>query len=372
MKAVLVSCDPGGSNAVFPLKETLIQQKWQVELWGKDQALPQYKKFGQVGKDISKIYQEYSLSEAEEFITHTQASIVVTGTSGHGFIEKDLWLAAKTIGVPSIAVLDQWSNYRIRFSEKSLSKVQKKHDSIRLNRLPTKICVMDKYAKNEMIGHGFKAGDIVVTGHPYFELLSSYKKKQLSKPRLLKQNLSKNTYKVLFASEPMSNNWCTKEKALNIWGYNEFTVLEALIKSLVSLSKDQNIKIELTIRLHPKEKKGKFDQFIKNRLNSLFTIKFNQTEESWDQILSSDLICGMSSMFLIESLILEKPVLSIQLNLRTTDPFVFSRRKITKTITTESELNDSLIKSIKSLTKPKIKIIQKPVENVIRVMESLV
>ena len=59
-------------------------------------------------------------------------------------------------------------------------------------------------------------------------------------------------------------------------------------------------------------------------------------------IAVSDIVCGMSSMLLIESILCNKPVLCIQIGLRRKNPFVFCRRGILENITSVDALSDAL------------------------------
>jgi perosamine synthetase len=59
---------------------------------------------------------------------------------------------------------------------------------------------------------------------------------------------------------------------------------------------------------------------------------------SWDLINKSDLVIGMSSMFLIEAVMMGKPTISVMIGLEGKNPFILSRRKILNTVLTEKEL----------------------------------
>src|SRR5207248_11353111 len=61
--------------------------------------------------------------------------------------------------VPSVYVLDFWSNYWQRFSDSGKD----------LKFLPEKICVMDNAAEEAMIAEGIPPDRIAVTGNPHFE-----------------------------------------------------------------------------------------------------------------------------------------------------------------------------------------------------------
>lgn len=61
-----------------------------------------------------------------------------------------------------------------------------------------------------------------------------------------------------------------------------------------------------------------------------------------------DVVCGMSSMFLLEALICNKDILSIEIGLQRENPFVLDRLGISKSILTEEELFQKLEKLFKN------------------------
>lgn len=67
------------------------------------------------------------------------------------------------------------------------------------------------------------------------------------------------------------------------------------------------------------------------------------TDDSFSVMKSADLICGMSSMFLLESIICGKPVLSIEIGLKRENPFVLDRIGSCKSILSEKELLENLV-----------------------------
>ena len=90
-------------------------------------------------------------------------------------------------------------------------------------------------------------------------------------------------------------------------------------------------------------------------------------------IENSDLIIGMSSMFLIEACLMGKPLLSVQIGLNKEDSFILSRLKATRTILTYEELKKHLHEAIflKRKFKNKFNYIKSPTKNIIELMEKM-
>ena len=87
-------------------------------------------------------------------LDNPKASLLLTGTSYNSVdLEKKFIASARERGVPSLAVLDFWSNFALRFSRGDGG----------LENIPDRIAVMDEWAREEMIAAGFDATRLVVT-----------------------------------------------------------------------------------------------------------------------------------------------------------------------------------------------------------------
>lgn len=254
-----------------------------------------------------------------------------------------MWKVGKKLSIPSFAILDQWINYGIRFSSYPVSQIDIYERNVNKDYLPTKICVMDNYAKNELLNLGFDQKDVIVTGHPLFSLVS---KKRLditdSQIQTYRKELDvrDTDFLITYASEPLTETYST----CNNIGYSELTIFEEIIKALLKISVDTQRKIVLIIKIHPRECADKYRRLMKKIKTGNLDVRIDISSHPWDLILSSQLICGMSSMLLIESVILRVPILSIQIGLRGEDSFILSQQKRTKTILSQY----TLMKAFKS------------------------
>ncbi|MCI8918703.1 MAG: hypothetical protein HFH29_08040 [Eubacterium sp.] len=64
--------------------------------------------------------------------------------------------------------------------------------------------------------------------------------------------------------------------------------------------------------------------------------------DSFSVLKAADLVCGMSSMFLLEAVICEKPIMSIEIGLRQENPFILEAAGICKSILDENTLYNKL------------------------------
>jgi hypothetical protein len=369
-KILLFSRDPGGANTIIPLVEPLKERRYSVKLYGKDVALNKYKEYGLKGIDINNIIPTINPEGVLKFIENENPDFVITGTSADDYTEKYIWNATEKLNIFSFAILDQWLNYGIRFSKYSVSEYDSYDKDKTYPFLPTKILVLDQYAKNQMIQEGFNSERIIITGNPYFQRLLQRKNEYID-DNIIRKNfgISKNDILITYVSEPICDTYAGNEK---YWGYTEKTIFNAVLQSVIMLSKEIDKNIFLIIKLHPKENIKSYST-ITESINSKIKILVTNTTESWNLVLASDLICGMTSILLIESVILSKPVVSIQIGLNKEDPFILSKRGILKTIFDRETLID-IFKSIliykKNLTYT-FEVITNPVERVIVNMEKL-
>lgn len=368
-KILLYSSDPGGANVIIPLVSQLFEKSYNVRLFGRNMALRQYIEESLMGLDIMEYVDNVSLEEIEAFLKRETPDFIITDTADD-FAERYIWKAAEYLKIPSFAILDQWSNYGLRFSKYNTSNLDK-YDNKDRSFQPEKIIVMDEYAKDEAIKEGLEETRLIIAGHPYFESLLN-KKDNTKQSEIIKfresLGVSENNILVTYASEPIDKDY----KLIDFkdhWGYTEKTILVKIIEALDRVAFESDKKIKLVIKLHPRDDEGKYSDIIPECKS--ISIKIVKNSSSLLLIMSSDLICGISSMFLIESVILNKPVLSVIIGLKRENPFILDRRNIIKSVLDEASLISQL-KSIvidEKIPECNFNIIRNPVNNIISEME---
>ncbi|EHJ01500.1 hypothetical protein CDLVIII_5009 [Clostridium sp. DL-VIII] len=375
-KIILFSRDPGGANTVAPLYKKLILKGYDVKLYGKDVALSKYDEYELKGIDIATAINEISLDEMEKFLVKEAPDFIITGTSADDFTEKYLWKASEKLGIKSFAILDQWVNYGIRFSRFSVNELKDYERDREHLYVPYKILVMDEYAKGQMVKEGIKENKILVSGQPYFDYLIDRNKKITNKLiNKFKRSIGwdDDDFIITYVSEPISRTYSENDGSEHYWGYSERTVFCEFIKALNDVTKRFNKKVKLIIRLHPKENEDNYDELI-NLVNTKFITPLIDRELDGFILMNlSDLICGMSSMFLIESAILKRTILSIQIGLKRENPFILGRQGVVKSILTSTELKAEIEKIILGdvIEVSNFSIGKGSIENVINFMEEI-
>lgn len=306
--SVLVVCgDPGGGNAVAPVVEALRREgivtvearayKQTQNVWSRRSLA------------FEPLDEAMNVKQAVALIGKYGIQLVLTGTSVNSVdLEKNFILAARQSGVPSLALLDFWSNYRLRFSDASGY----------LACLPDRIAIMDQRAHQEMIREGFKKESLVITGQPALEDLGKWQNRfsPEKKAEIRKElNLKQADVMVLFASQPLSEIGPADEQDPNYRGYTENTVLPLLCAALKRIGDSLQRRIVLIIQRHYREDPAKFESL---ELKGV-SWKVAVPEEPYDLALVADVVSGMNSIFLLEAASLGCLTVSLQPGLRVRD-----------------------------------------------------
>jgi hypothetical protein len=244
----------------------------------------------------------------EQRLRQDKASLVLSGTSDNALDWEKLFIAtARAIGVPSIAVLDFWSNYVTRFSSAD----------DRLDCLPDVVAVMDERARGEMLAAGIAAERILVTGQPAFEglaeRLSRFSPDERARIRE-SVGVEQSDLLVMFASQPIRQLYGGEESPDYV-GYTEDSVLRHLIRSLEAVQRECPERIALLIRPHPREEVQQYSSYA----SSMIKIVASSAGDRYNCAMAADLVTGMTSVLLVEACYLQRPVISFQPGLRKAD-----------------------------------------------------
>lgn len=375
-KVMLFSRDPGGANTVAPLYTKLIDKGYDVKLFGKDAALKKYIQYGLSGINITDKVKVSSVEEIEKFLIEESPDFLITGTSADDYTEKYLWKACEKIGIKNFAILDQWVNYGVRFSKFSIDELNEYEKSKEHEYLPYKILVMDEYAKEQMILTGIEDIKLLVSGQPYFDYLIDIQENFNEKNIIdFKNNMGTDGGDVVitFASEPISMTYKETDISEHYWGYTERTIFKQFIKVLNNIAENNKIKIKLIIRLHPKEDENNYKDILDSISSKYISITVDKKLNGFELICASDLICGMSSMFLIEAAIIGKPIMSMQMGLKRENSFILHKKAIIKSILSEEKLEYELKKILleKKIEGCNFKVEKGVVDKVINFMEEI-
>jgi len=300
---VAVAGDPGGGRALAPVLHLLkAERKCTLSAFAYRESLSIWR-----NEEIACVPLVAS-DNPEQWLEQQPISLLVTATSCNGEDwEKTFQQAVLRLGVPSLALLDFWSNYPCRFMDDSGNM-----------QVPDRIAVMDDNAAEQMASMGIDRSRLVVTGQPAFDVLPAVRAAFSDGRREeLRRRLAGDGRLVVFVSQPLSSLYRDITGNPCHLGYDEDAVLEQLCDSLAGLS--DGGPINLCILLHPREPAHRFSDKARSDLKGV-TIKVLKDVSPHEAVMSADLVVGMTSMLLVEACLLGCPVVSLQPGLKGDDP----------------------------------------------------
>lgn len=314
------SCEAGGAEVLIPVITLLKQSSFNITVLAYGYGAERFKRNNISYREISRVEKDNS-----NFFGDIKPTFIITSAASHpskDMSEKHIWQIAKEHGIKTVAFLDQWQNYAIRFS--GLGKNE------RLAYMPDYINCLNDIGKLEMLNEGFPGDKLLPFGHPYLSNLVAEANK-VDTDRVKKElSLHKNQPVMLFVSEAIREYYELER------GYDQYKTLSFFFDSL-SKWHDEDYG-NVIVKLHPKDDIEKFKS-IREKYRHI-NARFIQSELTPLECVSiSDNVYGMTSVMLIEAYILGKRVLSLQPNLKINDPLILSRHGLTKKIVSDHNVN---------------------------------
>lgn len=223
LKILVAYDDPGGGLAVSSVVRRIAEtRKADLAVYS---GKPSLKFLKGTDLKINELKSDLTFEEASAIIDREVPDILLTATGG-GSAEQQLRNVANKRNINSFVVLDFWKHYARRWM----------YADYEIANMKDVVFVMDENVKIEMISDGFPENQIVVTGHPYLELLFS-EESYVSNSRA-------GFHSYLFLSQPSDT--------IGLKDYKKHPV-EEIIKQLKKHSKSTGKNLELYVKLHPLE-----------------------------------------------------------------------------------------------------------------------
>ena len=308
-KVLVAVQDPGAANVMAPVAARLIGDgKIVLSTLCVQFAGEVFRRFGVPFKELP----DYGLADpspevADRILAMESPQMVLVGTNEEvRSLERWLTVKAKERGIPVVSLLDYWSKYTQRFSGEAPDE--------RFLYLPELVLIMDEQARDDMLAEGFPASRLFVTGHPYLESYLEHSRHLSQGERIQFRKslgLEEECRLITFASETFGWTYDSSYRFPPLSGSQERTVivLEHLLRALSEIVEENGFKIFFLNKLHPK---NRLDQF--SWLNDLvlpFPIQSKSQMDNSALIQSTQLVVGITSMFMLEASVLGIPTLHI-------------------------------------------------------------
>lgn len=306
-RIVAICGDPGGANAVAPVIEYLLAEgRVSVKPFAYLQAATLW---AQRKLQFEALNGEIGDDGILARLSEPRANLLLTGTSVNRYeLEKRFIEVARQHGIPSLSILDFWSNYARRFSD----------SDGKLRYLPDFVAVADTLARDEMIADGIASSHIVITGHPSLDGLAAYRDAFTAEQRAtIRKGLgvAPDAWLILYASQPPT--FCEQDDSTPPLWLDRLHAINTLLAALDHLAGIARKPVTLLIRPHPREN----GEIYRGLTHGSIRIILSDAGISCDMALAADVVVGMSTMFLVEAHHLGRPTLSIRLGFQLPDDF---------------------------------------------------
>ncbi len=340
-KIVAASWHPGGANAISPVIKRLINEdKIEVVTIGYQFSEEIFQSKDVNYRTITSCgLRDVSVDSMTQLLKLESPDLVLVGTSSQdennkNVIEQTLALAARIMGIKSLAVLDFWANYSLRFSDIYTGE--------KFKFLPDKIAIMDQIAQQAMLNEGFDRKRLVITGNPHFDDLSD-KSKNFTEDK--RQTIRE---KIGLPIAPLilyAGNAFKKEK--EVLGYWDLDIIDLINEVVQGLPIEQRKKVRVMVKLHPRvpnDDLTSIGQYITR--NAKDVMKLIRNINTQELVLASELTLVSTSTVGIEAVYMKKPCISLQPGLKGEGLFLISKKGIIPVGYTSEDCKALLTKAI--------------------------
>lgn len=268
---VVVAEDPGGANLVasYVLKNQLID-RCRFVLTGP--AVSLFREIlGPVRVESIELLESVPVED----------SLLLCATSlNHQSVVSAIH-RARQLGVRSVAYLDHWANYAIRFGAPDEW----------MRNLPDEVWLTDEYAVAQARSEGFPKERLRTMGDPYLRQVTEAIKSRRTEDRT-------GPVRVLYLSEVLEEAPIPGGPSIAEYRYDGASILRDIAEAVVALNGEH---IELKVRQHPAEAPDKYDRVI-GKLDPKLSISKSDGLSLADDIAASDIVVGAQTTALVVAL----------------------------------------------------------------------
>jgi hypothetical protein len=206
--------------------------------------------------------------------------LLLTGTSFTDGFERALWSAGRKLRIPSLAVLDSWSNLERRFLPAETSSEQ-----------PDALGVIDESTRAQIAAEGWCRARMFVVGQPHLAARTERLK------RRRKNRPGGSAKRIVFFSEPIEEDYGRAAR-----GFTQFEVATLAAEALAG-----SPGIVMDVKPHPREADARWRDWLARTPNARLAAEDTET-----LLAAADGVLGMTTIVLIEACLAGIPALSLQ------------------------------------------------------------
>jgi hypothetical protein len=281
-----VAHDIGGAQAIYPVISKL-RRRANLRVLVVAGGFAQ-KVFARLRAENTST--DWAESKIDDYLDRNHVDLLLSATSWKSALEQGFRNRARLRGIPSVVVIDFWSNYRLRWQ----------HAAYRFEDGADRVCVMDGQTAEAVRQEGYPPSQICVTGHPYLE--RCYQRADRYQP----ESVTEREIRVLLLTISIAALGLQDDPVLQIR-----IICEALGQWYASTRQP----VSLTIRPHPHENpQPDFIDRIRSFTPAGVTVRLDdRTKPILGRIKKNRLILGYITMGLFEARSLGKQAIAIKL-----------------------------------------------------------
>jgi hypothetical protein len=284
LRLLFCATDPGGAACLAPVVKLALKNHDVIVL-----ASEITKRIFHRGNINSEIIDCTTVDDAAQLLKRLQPDAAILGTAAPERAEAKLTIAGRNLGIWTVAVLDEWYRYQIRFGQEDGA----------MTHVPDVICVQDELALTEAVAEGVPASPIRITGSPSLATYADTVENLVAQPAPGRLADDGQSIRLLFVSERIAQGHGRAPGEHGIigsyCGFTEETVRNEIADALGKI----DIRFRVLEKMHPNESN------VPSPPDALHTNTTWQTitdEESLDTVLAHcDIVVGMQSVALLEA-----------------------------------------------------------------------
>lgn len=292
IRVLAIGHDVGGAQVLREVVKALKKDGQQVDLI--------------IGRMAQKIFarnrpqivdEPWSTEQIARYFKQHRPDLLLTSTSWKSELEQGFRNQARHLAIPSVVLMDFWSNYRMRWQ----------HANYRFEEGYDHVCVMDAPMARTMQKEGYPRQKLHIIGHPHLEQCSrAIKVKGRSKAGISSVD------RVLLLSIPLA--------ALGMQE-TPLAPIKIVCDGLAQWRRHTQRKIVLSIRQHPHEKRDPNFLIEARKLAAPgITIQLaDNTKPVKNNIRTHDYIMGYVTMVLFETRAFGKQAIAMEITPYATD-----------------------------------------------------